>query len=62
MDNFVNKELIINRIRTLINNKDYEFNQSSRYEINESECIDDNNDDFNNNIDTQLQLLKLSKL
>ena len=63
MNNFVNKELIINRIRTLINNKDYEFNQSSRYEINESECIDDINDDFNNNnIDTQLQLLKLSKL
>ena len=58
MDNFVNKELIINRIRTLINNKDYEFNQSSRYEINESECIDDINDN-NNNIDTQLQLLKL---
>jgi hypothetical protein len=57
--NFINKELIVNRIRTLINNKDYEFNQSSRYEINESECIDDIND---NNIDTQLQSLKLSKL
>ena len=58
--NFVNKELIVNRIKTLINNKDYEFNQSSRYEINESECIDDIND--NSNIDTQLHSLKLSKL
>ena len=55
-------KLIINRIRTLINNKDYEFNQSSRYEINESECIDDINDDFNNNIDDKLHSLRLSKL
>ena len=46
MQELTDKELIINRIRTLINNKDYEFNQSSRYEINESECIDDNNDDL----------------
>jgi len=62
MTNFVNKELIMDKIRTLINNKDYEFNQSSRYEINESECIDDINDDFNNNIDKQLNSLRLSKL
>ena len=62
MTNFVNKELIMDKIRTLINNKDYEFNQSSHYEINESECIDDINDDFNNNIDDKLHSLRLSKL
>ena len=56
MINFVNKELIMDKIRTLINNKDYEFNQSSQYEINDSECIDDNN------IDKQLHSLILSKL
>lgn len=57
MTNFVNKELIMDKIKTLINNKDYEFNQSSQYEINDSECIDDDN-----NIDKQLHSLRLSKL
>jgi len=60
MTNFVNKELIMDKISALINNKDYEFNQSSQYEINDNECIDDivNND----NIDNQLNSLRLSKL
>ena len=57
MINFVNKELIVEKIRSLLNNKDYEFNQSSQYEINDSECIDDDN-----NIDKQLHSLRLSKL
>jgi hypothetical protein len=57
MINFVNKELIMDKIKTLINNKDYKFNQSSQYEINDSECIDDDD-----NIDKQLYSLRLSKL
>jgi hypothetical protein len=61
MTNFVNKESINDKIRILINNKDFQFNHSTQYEINDSECIDDNNDD-NNNIDKQLYSLKLSKL
>ena len=60
MTNFVNKELIMDKIRSLINNKDYKFNHSSQYEINDSECIDDiENSD---NIDNQLNSLRLSKL
>ena len=58
--NFVNKKLINDKIRTLINNKDYEFNHSTQYEINDTEYIDDNNN--GNNIDDQLYSLKLSKL
>ena len=60
MTNFVNKKLINDKIRTLINNKDYEFNHSTQYEINDTEYIDDNNN--SNNIDDQLYSLKLSKL
>jgi len=60
MTNFVNKELIIDKIRSLINNKDYEFNNTKQYEINDSECIEDiENSD---NIDNQLNSLRLSKL
>jgi hypothetical protein len=58
--NFVNKDLIVDKIRSLINNKDYTFNHSSQYEINDSECIDDI--DNNDNIDNQLHSLRLSKL
>jgi hypothetical protein len=57
MTNFVNKELIVNRIKSLINNKDFEFNHSSQYEINESEYLDNSD-----NIDNQLYSLRLSKL
>jgi hypothetical protein len=60
MTNFVNKELIMDKIRTLINNKDFKFNNTTQYEINDSECIDDiENSD---NIDKQLHSLRLSKL
>lgn len=58
--NFVNKELIIDKIRSLINNKDFKFNNSTQYEINDSECID--NIENSDNIDNQLHSLRLSKL
>ena len=60
MTNFVNKELIMDKIRSLLNNNDYTFNNSSQYEINDSECIDDI--DNSDNIDNQLHSLRLSKL
>ncbi len=60
MTNFVNKELIMDKIMCLINKKDYVFNNTTHYEINDSECIDDiENSD---NIDNQLNSLRLSKL
>jgi hypothetical protein len=55
--NFVNKELIVDKIGSLINNKDYEFNHSSQFEIKETEYIENTD-----NIDKQLQSLTLSKL
>jgi hypothetical protein len=58
--NFVNKELIMDKIRSLINNKDFKFNNSTQYEINDSECID--NIENSDNIDNQLHSLRLSKL
>ena len=58
--NFVNKELIMDKIRNLINNKDFKFNNSTQYEINDSECID--NIENSDNIDNQLHSLRLSKL
>lgn len=60
MNNFVNKELIMDKIRSLINNKDFEFNNTTQYEINDSECID--NIENSDNIDNQLNSLRLSKL
>lgn len=57
MTNFVNKELIMDKIRSLINNKDYKFNNTTQYEINDSEYLDNND-----NIDNQLNSLRLSKL
>jgi hypothetical protein len=55
--NFVNKELIMDKIRSLINNKDFKFNNSTQYEINDSEYLENSD-----NIDKQLNSLILSKL
>jgi len=55
--NFVNKELIMDKIMCLINKKDFEFNNTTHYEINDSEYIENSD-----NIDKQLNSLRLSKL